>query len=58
MYVRGCEIDLYLSLPLLTGLALLQSVLFSRISLLGARPDLMLLAVLAWRWLKSRALGR
>jgi rod shape-determining protein MreD len=37
-----------LSIPLLTGLALTQTVLLSRVNLWGARPDLMLLAVLAW----------
>jgi len=37
-----------LSIPLLTGLALAQTVWLSRVSLWGARPDLMLLTVLAW----------
>jgi len=40
--------NLSLSLPLLTGVALVQSVLLSRINLWGARPDLMLLLVLIW----------
>jgi rod shape-determining protein MreD len=37
-----------LSLPLLTGVALIQATLLSQINLWGARPDLMLLVVLAW----------
>ena len=41
-------INLYLSLPLLTSVALLQSVWLSRVNLWGARPDLMLLVVLVW----------
>jgi rod shape-determining protein MreD len=40
--------NLYLSLPLLTGVALVQTVLLSRVNLWGARPDLMLLLVLIW----------
>ena len=45
-----CAINPYLTLPLLTGVALLQSVLPSQVNLWGARPDLnlMLLVVLAW----------
>ena len=45
--------NLYLSLPLLTGLALIQTVLLSRVSLWGARPDLMLLAVLVWAFVRG-----
>lgn len=45
---RRCEINLYLTLPLLTGVALIQSTLLARVSLLGARPNLMLLVVLIW----------
>jgi len=41
-------VNLYLSLPLLTGVALVQTVVLSRVSLWGARPDLMLVAVLVW----------
>lgn len=37
-----------MSIPLLTGLALAQTVWLSRVSLWGARPDLMLLTVLVW----------
>jgi len=37
-----------LTVPLLIGVALVQSVLLSRVNLWGARPDLMLLVVLAW----------
>jgi len=45
--------NLYLSLPLLTGIALIQSVLLSRVSVRGARPDLMLLVVLVWAFVRS-----
>jgi rod shape-determining protein MreD len=34
--------------PLLTGVALVQSTLLSRVDVLGARPNLMLLVVLVW----------
>ncbi len=37
-----------MTVPLLIGVALIQSVLLSRVDLWGARPDLMLLVVLAW----------
>lgn len=37
-----------MTIPLLTGVALTQSVWLSRVSLWGARPDLMLLVVLVW----------
>jgi rod shape-determining protein MreD len=37
-----------LAIPLLTGVALIQSVLLSRVNLWGARPDLVLLVVLTW----------
>ncbi len=40
--------NLYLTLPLLTGVALIQTTLLARVSVLGAQPDLMLLVVLAW----------
>jgi len=36
------------TLPLLTGVALIQTTLLSRVKLWGARPDLMLLVVLVW----------
>lgn len=42
-----------MSIPLLTGIALIQSVLLSRVSLWGARPDLMLLVVLTWAMVRS-----
>lgn len=38
----------YLTFPLLTGVALVQATLLSRISVLGAPPNLMLLVVLVW----------
>jgi rod shape-determining protein MreD len=47
-YLWRCDINLYLSIPLLTGVALVQTVLLSRVNLWGARPDLMLLVVLVW----------
>ena len=40
--------NLHVGLPLLTAIALVQSVLLSRVDLLGARPDLMFLVVLTW----------
>jgi rod shape-determining protein MreD len=36
------------TLPLLTGAALIQTTLLSRINVLGAQPNLMLLVVLLW----------
>jgi len=42
-----------LSLPLLTGVALIQTVLLSRVNLWGARPDLMLLVVLVWAMVRG-----
>jgi rod shape-determining protein MreD len=45
--------NLYLTIPLLTVVALLQGVLFSRVSLWGARPDLMLLIVMLWAMVRS-----
>lgn len=38
----------YLMLPLLGGVAMVQTTLLSRITLLGAPPNLMLLVVLVW----------
>jgi rod shape-determining protein MreD len=46
-------INLYLTVPLLTGLALIQSTLLSRVSLWGARPDLILLVVLIWAFVRN-----
>lgn len=40
--------SLYLAVPLLTIVALLQNAWLSRVSLFGSRPDLMLLVVLSW----------
>lgn len=37
-----------MTIPLLTSVALVQTVLLSRVNLWGARPDLMLLVVLVW----------
>jgi rod shape-determining protein MreD len=45
---RRSEINFYLTLPLLTGVALIQTTVLSRISVLGGRPNLMLLVVLIW----------
>ena len=41
-------INPYVTFPLLTSVALIQGTILSRISLLGARPNLMLLVVLIW----------
>jgi rod shape-determining protein MreD len=46
-------LNLYVGLPLLTVVALVQSVLLSRVDLLGARPDLMFLVVLTWAIARS-----
>ena len=40
--------SLYLSLPLLVSVALVQNAWLSRVSLWGARPNLMFLVVLGW----------
>ena len=40
--------SLYLAVPMLTLIALLQNAWLSRINLFGSRPDLMLLVVLGW----------
>lgn len=40
--------NLYLALPLLTGVALVQTTLLAQVNVLGARPNLMLLLVLVW----------
>lgn len=45
--------NFYLTIPLLTIVALLQSVLFSRMSLWGARPDIMLLSVMLWAMVRN-----
>lgn len=37
----------------MTGIALLQGVLLSQVNLWGARPDLMLLVVLAWAMVRN-----
>ena len=37
----------------MTGIALIQSVLLSRVNLWGARPDLMLLIVIVWAMVRS-----
>ncbi len=58
--VRGhwrCAISLYLTVPLLTGVALVQTVLLSRVNLWGARPDLMLLVVLIWALVRGAEEG-
>jgi rod shape-determining protein MreD len=48
-----CDINLYLMFPLLTGVALVQTTLLARVSLLGGRPNLMLLVVLIWAVLRG-----
>lgn len=42
------RINLYLTFPLLTGVALIQTTVLSRVSVLGGRPNLMLLVILIW----------
>jgi rod shape-determining protein MreD len=41
-------VSIYLAVPLLTLVGLIQNALLSRLSLFGSRPDLMLLVVLGW----------
>jgi rod shape-determining protein MreD len=41
-------VNLYLTIPLLTIIALFQTVVLARVELWGARPNLMLLVVLIW----------
>lgn len=40
--------NLYVTFPLLTAVALIQTTFLARVSVLGARPNLMLLVVLIW----------
>lgn len=42
-----------MAFPLLTGIAVLQATLLSRVSVLGARPNLMLLVVLTWTMVRD-----
>lgn len=42
------DINLYLMFPLLTGVAMIQTTLLSRLNLFGGQIDLMLLVVLLW----------
>ena len=42
-----------MTIPLLTAVALVQTVLLSQINLWDARPDLMLLIVLVWSVVRS-----
>ena len=37
-----------MTFPLLTGIALIQTTVLARVSILGARPNLMVLVVLTW----------
>jgi rod shape-determining protein MreD len=45
------------TIPLLTGIALLQDIVLARVSILGGRPDLVLLSVIAWATLRGSAEG-
>ncbi len=45
--------NFYLTIPLLTTAALLQGVVFSRMDVWGARPDLMLLIVILWTMIRG-----
>ncbi len=49
--------DLYLALPLMLVLVILQTALLSRWLILGIAPQLMLLAVLAWSLLRGPQAG-
>ncbi len=46
-------LTLYITLPLLTVLALIQDVLLAPVSIMGARPDLVLVAVAVWAFLRG-----
>lgn len=46
-----------MTVPLLTGVALLQDIVLARVSILGGRPDLVLLSVVAWATLRGSAEG-
>lgn len=46
-----------MTVPLLTAIALLQDIVLARTSVLGGRPDLVLLSVLAWATLRGSAEG-
>lgn len=50
-------LSLYVVLPLLTVVALVQNVGLAQISLLGARPDLVFLVVVGWAFLRGSAEG-
>ncbi|MGD9002011.1 MAG: rod shape-determining protein MreD [Anaerolineae bacterium] len=47
-HIGRFEINPYVALPLLTSAALIQTTLLSRVSVLGAQPNLLLLIVLLW----------
>jgi len=53
LHARRCEINFYISLPLLTTIALIQSTWLSQVYLWGAHPNLMLLVVLIWAMVRS-----
>jgi rod shape-determining protein MreD len=53
----GTTINLYLTLPFLTSIALLQTTLLAQVNLWGGQPDLMLLVVLIWTVLRGTEEG-
>lgn len=50
-------LSLYITLPLLTALVLVQNAVLAPISVLGGRPDLVLIAVAVWAFLRGPAEG-
>ncbi len=50
-------LSLYVVLPLLTAVALIQGVLLAPLTILGGHPDLVLLTVLIWAFLRGTAEG-
>ena len=50
-------LSLYVTLPLLTVLALLQDTTLAQVTVLGAHPDVVLLAVVVWAFLRGSAEG-
>lgn len=49
--------SLYLAVPLLTLVALIQNAWLARVDILGSRPDLMLLIVLCWTIVRGAGEG-
>jgi rod shape-determining protein MreD len=55
--VRWNIISLYITIPLLVATALIQSTVLSHISILGVKPELMLMVVISWSLLRGPGEG-